>query len=341
MLVAPACEFGNEEAAVVSRDIGVAIEAPLRCQDAAIKKRAVRVIAEAHAEFQTVAQVLVGRADAGVVPGLVIGCAQQQRRLAIPHEEVVAGAGARSGERRGIENVALTAHVPVPVRPVGVAGVPIDQEVINHVVHVDVVGPRGIVGAVRIQTLGLHQRRGFGGFGGSGGDVIHQADRPIPRHRAAFVDGGAEVDAVPLVFVGAEIVLTKAGVGPLSGIEDAPIDAVDVKMHEAPAARRDAEVLRCAASEFIAGVLHIGAVAPLIAVVRFHADNEAVELLGRVRAEERVAQLGGAVDAFEKNAERLFERQAEIAKRPALNADAAVELEVLAAIGSRRVYHFE
>src|SRR5687768_17712868 len=71
-------------------------------------------------------------------------------------------------------------------------------------------------------------------------------------------------------------------------------------------------VQRRAAAEFIAGILYIGAVVPLIAVIRFHAEDEAVEFLRCVRAEERIAQFGRPVLAFERSEEHTSELQSRL-----------------------------
>ena len=84
-----------------------------------------------------------------------------------------------------------------------------------------------------------------------------------------------------------------------------------------------------ATAELVASILDVGAVSPLVAVVRLHPEGQGIEGIYDIGSKHLVAELRRSVVSLEEHPKRLFQGESKAAKRPALNADPTVDLEIV------------
>ena len=149
-------------------------------------------------------------------------------------------------------------------------------------------------------------------------------------------------DGVPVVLVAAQIRGGKRGVGPLGGVVDSPVKAVDVQLHVVAVAGRLAHGQQRLVGELVADVLGL-VLAPDPGIVEIGAEGDRIERIGGPVAEQREIELAGTVRGLEDEAERVL-LKARVAPHAPLHPQGRVDLERLARGGieilqRRRHFH--
>ena len=225
--------------------------------------------------------------------------------LGVPAEELVAGA-----------SFSPAAGVPIVSIPVIVAEVEVEQHVVDEVVDVE-----------QFADPGVACGRGDSGIG--------DAHHPVPVRQVA-VDRGGDILNIVILSFPISVGCHERSRGSLVEIVEAPVEAVDVEMHETSMGRGLAHGELRVADELVPQVLGPGVLVPMPVgprVIEKGAQDDRVELIGRVRAlglgfKEGVAQLARSVVTFEQQPEGML-REIWRAAGASLDPDSAVDLEAL------------
>jgi len=293
-----------------------------RGQCAAVEQVLVGAVRKQHLEVDVHAEpivglggvVAVGRADARHVPGRIANPRQPHGHLRVPGEELEAGAGRAAGPGR----------VVVVPGPVGVGHEEVHQEVVDEVGNVEQAFRGGVVRAVG--KVPLHPL-----VGGRAAPLEVEAHQARPGLQAALAGGPARVHAVPLLLVAAQVGRRKRRVGPLHRVVHAPVQAVDVEVHERAVRGGAHHGQQRPVGELVADELGLGA-PPRPAVVEIRAQHDRVELVGGLIAEERELELRGPVDVLEEHPQRVLLVH-RLAPHAAVHAEPGVDLEFTRAVG--------
>ncbi len=137
------------------------------------------------------------------------------------------------------------------------------------------------------------------------------------------------------IFLFASVVAGREGmVRPLTRIVKAPIQAIYIEMNKCPMRTRIPSRYLQTSPKLVARIL-LGesCCIPCVSVVGAATKNNRVKFIDCIISEQLVSQLGPTIDSLEKKTEGILPGVAKRPEPPTLNADSAVGLESLLAIG--------
>ena len=243
-------------------------------------------------------------------------------RLRVPADEAEAAVGAD----------AIAKGIPVVLVPVGVPSVEVDEHVVDEVVHVEQRRVLHVGLAVASAADEVHVALLVGQLVDEVDHLVPRVDGSVVGKRSILVACAAvHLRHVPVLLAAAEVLGTEVVRDTLAHIVDTPIEAVEEEVNILPHADRVAHLRLRGPSPEVASVLspvalHIVPMHPRIA--EEGAENEGVEAIRTMSAEDRILEFPRAVGRLEVETEgmlRVLLRQSSV---PAVQLDATVYGEV-------------
>ena len=207
--------------------------------------------------------------------------------------------------------------------PVVVSGPLVQEEVVYVVVDIEVVLVSGVVRAVEVVTLDLLVLD----ITGQPGRHAHQG---VPGCGLALAGGHGRVDTVPVFLFPAEVAGREGRIGAFNGVVQPPVQTVDIEVNERAVPSRIADGLLQLPGELVADELRRGA-APNPTVVEVRPQDDSVELVDRIVAEQRKLEFRRTVVILEKETERVLHVLG-LAPHAAVHAGARVDLEFVGTV---------